>query len=98
MVQLSWRGADGVTHRHQANPATGALLPPAETLGGRGFFYPFHYNLNIKAAGVGVWIVAAAAMAMLLLLVSGIVIHIRIFADFFLMRAYVKRHPLPRCP
>lgn len=59
-------------------------------LGGTGFIFPFHFNLHITAGQVGYWIVGLAGMAMLVLLVllvSGVVIHARIFRDFFLLRA-----------
>ncbi len=35
---------------------------------------------------VGKWLVGAAAMAMLLMLVSGVIIHRKLFADFFTLR------------
>ncbi len=43
--------------------------------------------LHIKAGRLGVWLVGLASMAMLALCVSGVVVHRKIFADFFTFRA-----------
>ncbi|MFZ5781183.1 MAG: PepSY-associated TM helix domain-containing protein [Pseudomonadota bacterium] len=72
------------------DPSTGARLPEPGTLGGTRFLYPFHYMLHIRIANIGYWIVGLAAMAMLALCVSGVVIHRKIFADFFTFRADKK--------
>ncbi|WP_421997917.1 PepSY-associated TM helix domain-containing protein [Reyranella sp.] len=72
------------------DPATGAALPEPGTLGGTRFIYPFHYMLHIRLANLGYWIVGLAAMAMLALCVSGVVIHRKIFTDFFTFRADKK--------
>lgn len=85
MLVVAWRNRDGSTERH-LDPATGALLPDPGTLAGTGFLYPFHYTLHVQAARLGQWLVGAAGLAMLVLCVSGLVIHRRIFADFFLFR------------
>ncbi len=66
------------------DPATSAALPDPGTWAGTRFLYPFHYMLHIR---LGYWIVGVAAMAMLALCVSGVVIHRKIFADFFTFRA-----------
>ncbi|WP_044563137.1 PepSY domain-containing protein [Azospirillum sp. B4] len=66
--------------------ADGRRLPPPQTLGASGFFYPLHYCLLLRPGFVGYWIVALAAVAMLAGLVSGVVVHARLFADFFTFR------------
>jgi uncharacterized iron-regulated membrane protein len=53
--------------------------------------YQFHFSLLMqgKTLGVprlGVWIVGAMAVAMLVLLVSGVIVHKKIFKDFFTFR------------
>ncbi|BAN50443.1 PepSY domain-containing protein [Metapseudomonas resinovorans] len=63
------------------DPATGEVMP--ETVGGL-FFFTLHYDLN--AGMIGMYIVAIAAMFMLVALISGIIIHRRIFKDFFTLR------------
>ena len=79
-------GAGRLRYRH-ADPSISALLPDAGTWGGSGFIYPFHVHLHIKAWSLGLWIVGFAGMAMLALCVSGVVIHRKIFADFFAFRS-----------
>ncbi len=85
-IRLHWSGNAGSVLRYM-DPATGAALPDPGTLAGTGFLYPFHYMLHIKAGRLGVWLVGLASMAMLALCVSGVVVHRKIFADFFTFRA-----------
>src|SRR3546814_13993857 len=54
-----------------------------ETLGGE-FFFKWLYNLH--AGDLGMYIVGLAGMFMLVALVSGVIIHRRIFKDFFTLR------------
>ncbi|MGY4534135.1 putative iron-regulated membrane protein [Pseudomonas sp. TE3786] len=63
------------------DPQTGDVLP--KTLGGT-FWFTLHYNLF--GGMLGMYIVAIAGMFMLVALVSGIIIHRRIFKDFFTLR------------
>lgn len=86
-VELRWR--DEATQRFERrflHPHTGALLPHGDTLAGTGFIFPFHFSLHLKWKDLGYWLVGLAGMAMLVLVVSGVVIHRKIFADFFLFR------------
>jgi uncharacterized iron-regulated membrane protein len=53
---------------------------------GSEFFYPLHYSLHLHWKDLGHWIVGLASMAMLAALVSGVVIHRRIFREFFTFR------------
>jgi uncharacterized iron-regulated membrane protein len=87
VARVGYAAAPGKFRYRQADPATGALLADAETWGGSGFLYPFHVNLHLKVWGLGLWIVGVAGMAMLALCVSGVVIHAKIFADFFTFRS-----------
>lgn len=66
------------------DPQTGEPLTVRETAGG-GFFFRFHFTLNMPRT-LGIWLVGLAAMAMLVALVSGIVIHKKIFKEFFTFR------------
>ncbi|CAO3425418.1 PepSY-associated TM helix domain-containing protein [Azospirillum endophyticum] len=68
--------------------ADGRLLPPVGTLGAGSFFYPLHYSLLLRAGFVGYWIVCIASVAMLAGLISGVIIHARIFKDFFTFRSW----------
>lgn len=80
---------DGTSESRVINAQTGQPLTLRSTHGGE-FFYRFHYQLLLDQAGT--WIVGAAAMAMLAALVTGIVIHHRIFKDFFTFRPGASSH------
>ncbi|MEO5660601.1 MAG: PepSY-associated TM helix domain-containing protein, partial [Polaromonas sp.] len=93
-VELRWRNeARKTLERRYLHPQTGTLLEHTDTLAGSGFIFPFHYSLHLKWNDLGHWLVGLAAMAMLLLLSSGVIMHRKIFADFFLFR---PRQRLPR--
>lgn len=84
-----FHGPDGSERRRFIDPASGQLLPDQGTLGAGDFFFPMHFGLHLDFFGltnVGYWIVGVAGMAMLALLVSGVIIHRRIFRDFFTFR------------
>lgn len=83
---VSWRVGQKAIQRW-IDPTTGAALPDPGTLGATRFIYPFHYMLHIGIWDLGYWIVGFAGMTMMVLCVSGIVIHRRILADFFVLRA-----------
>jgi len=91
MLLLRWREGD-VRHVHHVDPASGAVLAEAGTLGGTGFIFPFHFRLHLKWMDLGYWLVGLAAMSMLVLLVSGVVMHRKIFREFFTFRP-AKRLP-----
>ncbi|WP_181296796.1 PepSY domain-containing protein [Pseudomonas sp. Q2-TVG4-2] len=74
------RGAE----RMQLDPQTGETVEARETIGGN-FFFHFHYTLHLPRT-LGVWVVGFAAMAMLVALISGIIIHKKIFKEFFTFR------------
>lgn len=66
------------------DPHTSTPMDVRETAGGS-FFFRFHYTLHLPR-NIGVWAVGLAAMAMLVALISGIVIHKKIFKEFFTFR------------
>ncbi len=68
------------------DPRTGEHLSADGLNIGSEFFYPLHYSLHWEWLDIGYWIVGMAAMAMLLALVSGVVIHRKIFREFFTFR------------
>lgn len=82
---LIWRA--GRDNQHAAlHPETGAPLPAPwgrASEGGR-HFMSFHYLLH--AGMPGYWLVGWVSMCMLVALVSGVVVHRRIFSDFFTFR------------
>lgn len=72
---------DGRFEVRAYDAATGTRLQ--DTAGGE-FFFTLHYNLH--AGTIGMYLVGLAGMMMLVAIVTGIVIHKRIFKDFFLFR------------
>lgn len=82
------RGGD--TPVRQIDPARNAFIPDQGTKGGTGFIFPFHFGLHLKWNDLGKWLVGLAAMAMLVLLVSGVIIHKKIFSQFFTFRPHKR--------
>jgi uncharacterized iron-regulated membrane protein len=73
------------------DPRAGTVLPSERFHKiGSDFFYPMHYSLHLNWKDLGYWIVGLASMAMLAALVSGVVIHRKIFREFFTFRP--KKH------
>ncbi|HEX4918261.1 MAG TPA: PepSY-associated TM helix domain-containing protein [Limnobacter sp.] len=71
---------------HWADHRTGLLISNTHTLGGTGFFFPFHYKFNLGWKNVGHFLLGIAGVAMLALLISGVVLHRKLLAEFFLLR------------
>ena len=93
MLWFRYQTAEGDRIVRYLDPATGSFLADQGTLAGTRFIFPFHFNLNLSWNRIGIWLVGLAGMAMLALLVSGVVIHRKIFVDFFTFRPNKK---LPR--
>ncbi len=93
VLRLSWQTQGGQRVQHYLDPASLAPLADPGTLGASGFFFPFHYGLHLPWKDLGKWLVGLAGMGMLVLLVSGVIIHRKLFADFFTFR---PRKRLPR--
>ncbi|GAB1146752.1 PepSY domain-containing protein [Shewanella algae] len=64
---------------------SGYVTEVRESRGGN-FFYRLHFDLHYISAITARWIVGFCTMFMLLAIISGIVIHKRIFKDFFSFR------------
>ena len=84
VIDASWESGD---HRERAplSTADGAALHPRATHGGE-FFYYFHFALHYLPDTLGRWIVGLCAMMALVVLISGVIVHRRIFSDFFTFR------------
>jgi uncharacterized iron-regulated membrane protein len=85
---------DAHNHVHGSvtiDPRSGTVLP-AERFHkiGSEFFYPMHYSLHLHWKDLGYWIVGLAALVMCAALVSGVVMHRKIFREFFTFRP--KKH------
>jgi len=88
---------DAVLYGHATiDPRDGRLLPGDPLKLGSEFFYPMHIGLHLTWHDVGYWIVGLSALAMLCALVSGVVIHRRLFREFFTFRPrkHVQRSTL----
>lgn len=66
------------------DPVTGSDTAARGTFGGE-FFYRFHFELELPYPW-GRMLACAAAMLMLIAILSGVIIHKRIFKDFFTLR------------
>ncbi|OUM73616.1 PepSY-associated TM helix domain-containing protein [Pseudomonas caspiana] len=85
-LQLAWRSGSTL-QQVSLSAETGEILPigiARKTEGGR-HFMSFHYMLHLPV--LGFWLVGWLTVGMLVALVSGVVIHRRIFQDFFTFRA-----------
>jgi uncharacterized iron-regulated membrane protein len=71
---------------HTLDPRDGRLLPEGQLRIGSQFFYPLHYSLHLNWKNLGSWIVGFAALVMLAALVSGVVMHRKLFREFFTFR------------
>ena len=82
-------GAHNHIHaRATIDPRDGAFLKDDQLKVGSAFFYPLHYSLHLKWKNVGYFVVGLAAFIMLAALVSGVVIHRRLFREFFTFRPW----------
>lgn len=86
VLRLSYRDSAGNAIVRQLDPARYEFIPDQGTQAATGFIFPFHYGLHLKWLELGKWLVGLAGMAMLVLLVSGVVIHKKIFSQFFTFR------------
>jgi uncharacterized iron-regulated membrane protein len=68
------------------DPVTRQPITLTDSEAASGFIYPFHYTLTLNWADLGMWIVGFAALGMLLLLATGLFIHRKIIAEFFVFR------------
>lgn len=67
------------------DPTTGEPLAARDTAGGQ-TLYRMHWQLHYVPEAVGEWTVGLATLVMFVALVTGIVVHRRIFVDFFTFR------------
>jgi uncharacterized iron-regulated membrane protein len=84
---------EGHNHIHgetTIDPRSGAVVRADQLKIGSDWFYPMHYSLNWSWKNLGIFLVGLAALVMLAALVSGVVIHRKIFREFFTFRP--KKH------
>lgn len=70
------------------DPRSGSLVPDDALKIGSDWFYPLHYSLNWQWKNIGIWIVGLASFFMLVALVTGIILHRKIFREFFTFRPW----------
>jgi uncharacterized iron-regulated membrane protein len=68
------------------DPRSGTLISNDKLKIGSAFFYPLHYHLHIDWKDLGYWIVGLAALIMLVALITGVIMHRKIFREFFTFR------------
>ncbi|GIU37658.1 peptidase [Shewanella colwelliana] len=76
----------GQFNQHQPSEDGQQVVTNVRDSKGGNFFYRLHFDLHYIPVGLARWIVGFATMFMLIALISGIVIHKRIFKDFFSFR------------
>ena len=78
-------GQRGVTGNELLDSSTGEPVIGRATGGGQ-TLYRMHYSLHYLPTDIAYWIVGICSMFMLLAIVTGVVIHKKIFKDFFTFR------------
>jgi len=78
----------GVRVREQLDPETGAFVTPVEVrdTGGGRQLYVMHYALHYMDRGLAFKLVGICTMLMLVALITGVVVHKKIFKEFFTFR------------
>lgn len=85
--------ADEHAHVHgwaTIDPRSGQFLPDDKLKIGSGWFYPMHYQLNWSWLTLGSWLVGLAGFSMLVALVTGVIMHRKIFREFFTFRPWKR--------
>ncbi|MEM7255037.1 MAG: PepSY-associated TM helix domain-containing protein [Pseudomonadota bacterium] len=89
-LTVSWRYRDpppnvAAEGQERLNPLTGTPFAVRDTHGGQSL-YRMHYVLHYVPSTVGIYLVGIATMCLLIALVTGVVIHRKIFREFFTFR------------
>lgn len=89
-LRVSWQAARGgppaASGSAYLDPISGREIETRDTAGGQ-TLYQMHWRLHYLPEWASQWIVSIATLVLLIALVTGIVVHRRIFADFFTFRA-----------
>jgi len=87
-INLYWSGVPGLGPQSGSevlDNETGKPIDARDTGGGQAL-YQLHYLLRYLPSTLAYWIVGACSMLMLTAIVTGVVVHKRIFRDFFTFR------------
>lgn len=68
------------------DPRTGDFVRSDQLRIGSQWFYPMHYSLNWNWKNLGIFTVGLAALVMLVALVTGVIMHRKLFREFFTFR------------
>ncbi len=84
---------DPAAHNHihgevTIDPRSGTVVPDDAIKIGSRWFYPMHYGLHLSWNNLGYWIVGIASFAMLVALVTGVILHRKLFREFFTFRPW----------
>jgi uncharacterized iron-regulated membrane protein len=85
--------ADEHAHVHgwaTIDPRSGEFLESHKLKIGSEWFYPMHYGLNWTWLKLGYWLVGLAGFTMLVALVTGVIMHRKIFREFFTFRPWKR--------
>jgi len=88
-LRVSWQAprtaAPAASGNAYLDPVSGRQIQTRDTAGGQ-TLYQMHWRLHYLPDVTSQWIVSVATLVLLIALVTGIVVHRRIFADFFTFR------------
>lgn len=79
-------GKEGKEFSETLDPTTGAPFAQARKTGGGNALYAMHYALHYIPYDVAIYIVGVATMFMFVALITGVIVHKKIFTDFFTFR------------
>jgi uncharacterized iron-regulated membrane protein len=82
-LRVTWQNTTAERAQGQYLDSAGRTLTPRDTRGGT-MIYRFHYGLLLGTTGM--WVVGAMGMAMVIALISGVIVHAKIFREFFTFR------------
>lgn len=84
---------DGHNHVHgdvTIDPRSGNIVSDDALKIGSRWFYPMHYGLHLGWKNLGYWLVGLASFTMLIALITGVIMHRKIFREFFTFRSEKK--------
>lgn len=85
-LRVSWRGASPQASGTAYLDADSGQPMATRTTGGGQTLYQLHWRLHYLPARASEWIVGVATLILLIALVTGVIVHRKIFADFFTFR------------
>jgi len=84
-LSIGYRGRGGF-ERTLFDPLTLKKIALADSWAGTRFFFPMHHTLHLRMWNLGTWLTGLAGVAMMALCISGVIIHRKIFVNFFTLR------------